>query len=167
MRSIFKIKPKKAGQLQYRLGRRKWQEVWCVVVENLLYIYESIGAQITWDVIDLSCFKPITDLQQNKSRFKLKIVNRSHESHEFYTENAAQFYLWFATFDRIHNRGVQKRNGSFIDFLFFTFYGRLSNDPYQRWLWDEIFSGFEFPNPRVFGFFFLRINIKGQIPKNL
>jgi len=97
-----------AGNLQYRLGRRKWQEVWCVVVENLLYIYESIGAQITWDVIDLSCFKPITDLQQNKSRFKLKIVNNNHESHEFHTENAAQFYLWFATFDRIHNRGVQK-----------------------------------------------------------
>ena len=107
----FYIKPLKAGNLQYRLGRRKWQEVWCVVVENLLYIYESIGAQITWDVIDLSCFKPITDLQQNKSRFKLKIVNNNHESHEFHTENAAQFYLWFATFDRIHNRGVQKRKG--------------------------------------------------------
>ena len=103
-----------AGALNHRVGRRKWQLVWCVVVERLLYVYESTVSDVTLDVINLSNYTPIANLTQpNRSKFKMKIVSREEncsanangsETHEFYTENSSDFYLWFAALDRIRQQ---------------------------------------------------------------
>ena len=97
------VNVEQAGHLHHRVGRRKWQLVWCVVVDYLLYLYESIGADVTVDVINLSSYTPIANLTQpHRSKFKMKIVDREAETHEFYTESSSDFYLWFASFDRLH-----------------------------------------------------------------